>query len=77
MKISNCSCKLLEQLLQQFQATDLEDEPILLTTKFNRLLHKFHSTTKPLVEWLRELKQIKVYLRYTKKNCSYVTITLL
>lgn len=68
MKISNCNCKLLEQLLQQIQVSDLEDEPILLTTKFNRLLHKFHNTTRPLIECLRELKQIKVYLRYTKKT---------
>lgn len=71
MKISQRSCKLLEQLLQQFQTSELEPDPITLTTKFNRILQRFYQSSKPLIDKLRELRQAKVYLRYTKKKCAF------
>lgn len=72
MKISQRGCKLLEQLLQQFQSSELEQDPIFLT-KFNLILHKFHQSPKSRIEKLRELRQAKVYLRYTKKNRAFFT----
>lgn len=38
MKNSNCGCKILEQILQQIQFTEQNNDLVLLTIKFNRLI---------------------------------------
>ena len=77
MKNSNCGCKILEQILQQIQSTDHGNDLVLLTTKFNRLIQKFYLKEKHSCERLRNLKQTKVYIEYTKKNRSYLTVSQL
>lgn len=75
MKNSNCGCKILEQILQQIQFTEQYNDLVLLTAKFNRLIKKFYLNENHSSERLRNLKQTKVYLEYTKKNRSKLTVS--
>lgn len=77
MKNSMNSCEMLEQILQQFQTIEQENDLFLLTRKFNRLIKKFYQKGPDIKEQLRDLKQAKVYLEYTKKNRFSFTSTLL
>lgn len=53
MKNSNCGCKILEQILQQIQFSEQDNNLVLLTAKFNRLIKKFYLNENHSSERLR------------------------
>ena len=68
MKNTSLSCKILNQILQQLQNSGFEDNPVHVIGIYNNLIKKVHRAALRPVEKLRGLKQMQVYLKYTKKN---------
>ena len=54
-----------------YQASkEFEENPEVLAEGFSKLICELNEITSNPIDRLRGLKQIKVYVKYTKKNCA-------
>jgi hypothetical protein len=61
---------MLKQVLQYLQSKEFEENPEVLAEGFSKLICELNEITSNPIDRLRGLKQIKVYVKYTKKNCA-------
>lgn len=71
MNVASLNCKMLKQILQHLQMIIFEDNPEAFADDFNKLICKLNEIASNPIDRLRGLKQIEVYVKYTKKNCAY------
>ena len=70
MNVASLNSKMLKQLLLHLQSKTLEDKPEVFAEGFSKLICKLNEIASNPIDKLRGLKQIEVYLKYTKKTAS-------
>ncbi len=70
MNVASLNCKMLKQVLQYLQSKEFEENQEVLAEGFSKLICELNEITSNPIDRLRGLKQIKVYVKYTKKNCA-------
>lgn len=70
MNDANLNGKTLKQLLRYLQSKALEDKLEVFAEGFNKLICTLNEVASNPIDKLRGLKQIEVYVKYTKKNCA-------
>ena len=68
MNVASLNCKMLKQVLQYLQSKEFEENPEVLAEGFSKLICELNEITSNPIDRLRGLKQIKVYVKYTKKT---------
>ena len=68
MNVASLNCKMLKQVLQYLQSKEFEENPEVLAEGFSKLICELNEITYNPIDRLRGLKQIKVYVKYTKKT---------
>ena len=68
MNVASLNCKMLKQVLQYLQSKEFEENPEVLAEGFSKLICELNEITSNPIDRLRGLKQIKVYVKYTKKK---------
>ena len=66
MNVASLNCKMLKQVLQYLQSKEFEENPEVLAEGFSKLICELNEITSNPIDRLRGLKQIKVYVKYTK-----------